>query len=479
MIKRIIIFLSTGLLIAFISCFGGGGGGGAGSPGSSSGNNVKWGYLLPETKGIYYSCGDLSGKTGPEGRFEYYDGQNVRFYLGGVELGTVAGQKIVTPFTLAGEDTVPTEIQDGATDTELNNHPAARNIMHFLLAINELHTKYDNLAETFEDMHTALGTKSIDFSVTEDVSAFQVRLNNLNSGGGKAISLGGLNSINIALIRARLTGLNTTTNTYNTTKPGYADQYGSIDYAGVSNPPVNGQILTQAQLNGVWIAEWDIYGDREDNNNPDSAYRDEYVQFPQKNYIVRMDGSQLEEDFICSEYQTYYTFTLSNPSDMRQGRYVKIDGPIASKQAAYANNVNCPDYPNTIYYEDWDFALGHSVFTPYPKDSFINTWKANNGEYKHELFNDVYYDSIISYSSNSEYAILSFPDIDDFDDGLGDRRVGDAQYLFTKPVNGRVKVYAIFHDGDGNARPMELLRTIRKVADNTLTGAVDASWPVD
>lgn len=473
MVRRFIVLIVILHMSFFISCFGGKSNDSDPAPGS----NVKWGYLLPETKGIYYNCGDLTGKTGPEGRFEYYEGQNVRFYLGGIELGTVPGQKIVTPFTLAGEDTVPAEILNGATETELNNHPRARNIMHFFLAINELHSKYDNLAETLENMHTALGTKSIDFSVTEDVSAFQDRLDNLNSGGGKTISLGGLNSINIALIQARLTGLNTTANIYNTSKPNYADEYGSIDYTGVSNPPVNGQILTQAQLDGVWIAEWDIYGDRANNDNPDSAYRDEYVQFPQKNYIVRMDGSELEEDFICGEYQTYYTFSLSNLSDMRQERYVKITGPIASKQTDYSD-LN--GYPDTIFYrEGWDSVNNRWNYTEYNKDFFINVWKANNDEYQHVEVDGIYRDKIVSYSSNSEYAILTFPNIDDFDDDGTDTRVGNAQYLFTKPVNGRVKVYAIFRDGDGNAQPMELLRTIRKVADTAVSGALDASWPVD
>lgn len=483
--KGIIIFFAL-LFISLISCFGGGGS----SDTPSSASNVKWGYLLPETKGIYYRCENLTGKTGPEGRFEYYEGKNVRFYLGGIELGTVAGQKTVTPFTLSGYDTVPPEIQDGATDAELDKYPRARNIMHFLLAINELYDntkgyRYEKLVESLEAMHTELNSKTLDFNVTDTVAQFQARLDNLKNQTAwwslfikscYAISLGGLNSINATLITGHITGINGTVNNYNANKPGEADQYGSLDYTGVSNPPVDGQILTLAQLNGVWIAEWDIYGDRANNFNPDSAYRDAYVQFPQKNYIVRFDGSQLEEDFICSEYQTYYQFSLSNSSDMRQGRYVKFTGPIASKQTAYANKpTEYPDYPNVIYY----IGKGGAAVKSWPKDHFIGLWKANNGEYKHVLVDGVYCDKIISYSSDSEYAILTFPYVDNFDDGLGDRYVGDGQILFTKPVNGRVKVYGISLDSNGNRLPKELLQTIRKVADNTVSGAVDADFPVD
>jgi hypothetical protein len=181
MIRRIIILLSIFVFIAFISCFGGGGGNSGSVP--PSGSNVKWGYLLPETKGIYYECGDIKGKTGPEGRFEYYEGQNVRFYIGGIELGTVAGQKIVTPFTLAGYDTVPENIQDVATEDELDQYPGARNRLHFLLAINELYEdgeyRYEELVETMESRHEELESKTLNFDTTVTVVEFQTSLGSL------------------------------------------------------------------------------------------------------------------------------------------------------------------------------------------------------------------------------------------------------------------------------------------------------------
>jgi hypothetical protein len=179
-----------------------------------------------------------------------------------------------------------------------------------------------------------------------------------------------------------------------------------------------------------------------------------------------MDGSQLEEDFICAEYQTFYGLSLDNSSDMRQSRYVKITGPIASKQTDYAG------YPDTIYHTD------NGVTQTWGKDYFIGLWKANNDEYQHVLVDGVYRDKIISYSSNAEYAIITFPYVDD--DGYGnDVLLGNGQYLFSKPDKGRVKVYGVFLNSDGSQRPRELIRTIRKVADDTVDGAVPANWPVD
>lgn len=494
MIKRSMVFLIIFITTASIFCSGSSSSNNSNNDRSqsASGSGIKWGYLLPETKGIYYECEDIKGKTGPEGRFEYYEGKNVRFYIGGIELGTVKGDKIITPFSLAGYGTVPDEIQDGATDVELNNYPAARNITHFLLAINELYDnasgsyRYESLVESLEEMHTELFSKNLNFNVDDNVAQFQARLENLQYKSAwwsffikscYAISLGGLNTINSTLITSRLTGLNSSVNNFNNNKPGSADDYRSLDYTGVSNPPVDGEVLTQAQLNGVWISEWDIYGDRANNDNPDSVYRDEYVQFPQKNYIVRLDGSQLEEDFICAQYQTYYTFRLSNANDMTQGRYVEFSGPVGSKQTAYASFTG---YPDKIFYrEGWDPGINNWRYNEYDKDHFIGVWKANNDEYQHVIIDGFYRDKIISYSSNYDHATLTFPYIDEFDDGLGDRYVGNGKYIFTKPVKGRVKVYGVFLDSDGSARPMILLRTLRKVADNTVNGAVDADFPVD
>lgn len=461
MTKNILISVVIFFAAVLMSCSGAGN--------SDKDKNVKWGYLLPETKGIYYECGDLTGKTGPEGRFEYYEGKNVRFYLGGVELGTVTGQKIVTPFTLAGDQSVPSELSDGAiTETEFDGYPGARNRMHFLLAINELYSSgYSNLVETLETMHVELSGKNIDFT-KNDFSDFETQLENIAISKkiifpDKGISLGGLNSISAALISNHVENLNTNVDTYNTTKPGYADDYNSVNDTGVTNPPVDGQILTEDQISGVWIAEWDIYGDRA-HENPDSAYRDAYVKFPQKNYFVRFDGGEADEEFVCGEYQTFYTF---DKTSKWKKRYVKIDGPIVSKQSSTLAN-----YPAQIYYD-------HNYTISRPKNDFIGLWERLYNQAWDVEVNGYNKNLYTKYYTNSNYAILEFPNIDDFDDDGTVTMAGFEQMLFSKPVNGRVKVYSIDRDENGVAEPMELQLTIRKVSDNAVAGAQEPFFSVD
>jgi len=52
--------------------------------------------------GVFYSTDTLSGITDEDGRFEYFDGETVRFFLGGTTLGQSPGQARVSPFDLAG-----------------------------------------------------------------------------------------------------------------------------------------------------------------------------------------------------------------------------------------------------------------------------------------------------------------------------------------------------------------------------------------
>ncbi len=430
-----------------------------------------WGYLTPETKGIYYECGDLSGKTGPEGRFNYKKGEEVKFYLGGVELGTVTGGQVVTPFSLAGHDPVPADL-DSALGNDLADYPKARNIMHFLLAINELYDNgnssylYEDLVETLESMHLELNGKTLDFSDLA-IDDFQAQLNNLSS---RRISLGGLNLIDTALITESVQDLDTkVANAQN--RPEYLYDYSEIDYTGVSNPPTDGQILSEEQLNGVWIAEWQLYGgdmDYSDINDPDTLYRHEYVEFPQNNYFIRFDGSANNEDFACGQYQTYYSFDISKKE---QYRFIKIDGPIVSKQ------LSSPNYPDSIDYEG-----GSSL-----KEDFIGLWKADNDFYSDTTVAGYQLNKYLSYTTNSNYSILTLPRIDDFEDNGTDERRGDFQIIFGKPDQGRVKVYMTVVDDSGNividdnGTRLEMLPlfTLKKIRDDSVDGAQTAFFPID
>ncbi len=442
-------FISLLTLVIFTAC----------SDGTTTPDHY-WGYLTPETKGIYYECRDLSGKTGPEGRFNYHKGEEVRFYLGDIELGTVIGGQIVTPFSLAGHDPVPADF-DTALANDMEDYPKARNIMHFLLAINELYDSgsssylYEELVETFESMHLELNGKTLDFSDIA-IGDFQAQLDNLSS---RRISLGGLNLIGTTLITENIQDLDTkVANAQN--RPEFLYDYSDVDYTGVSSPPVDGEVLTEEQIHGVWISEWGIYGDRGDGGTPDSVYRDDYVQFPQENYFVRFDGSPLEEDFVCGRFQKYYQFDTTTKI---QSFYVKIEGPIFSKQQSLGIAIN---YPDEIYYFETDDS---GTYYSRPKDDYIGLFKrAYSPRWDPEV--DGYQrNTYVSYSSNSDYAILTFPNIDDDNNG-GLMMDGFNDVYFGKPDRGRVNVY----DSE-----MNHVLTIMKIRDDTTAGATEAFFPVD
>ncbi|MDV6321453.1 hypothetical protein, partial [Chromohalobacter sp. HP20-39] len=50
--------------------------------------------------GLHYVSGNLSGTTDAAGHFNYVLGQMVTFSVGGVTIGSAAGQAVVTPLAL-------------------------------------------------------------------------------------------------------------------------------------------------------------------------------------------------------------------------------------------------------------------------------------------------------------------------------------------------------------------------------------------
>jgi hypothetical protein len=81
-----------------VACGGGGSGGSTRSTGA---------FVDSPVKGLYYetSPSGLSGTTDADGKFDYYAGDTVRFYVGGKTgtlLGSAAGGAIVGPFDLTG-----------------------------------------------------------------------------------------------------------------------------------------------------------------------------------------------------------------------------------------------------------------------------------------------------------------------------------------------------------------------------------------
>lgn len=61
--------------------------------------------------GLYYETATQAGQTNAQGEFRYRSGETVRFYVGEILIGEVAGAAILSPFDLAGM-TPPTSQSD-------------------------------------------------------------------------------------------------------------------------------------------------------------------------------------------------------------------------------------------------------------------------------------------------------------------------------------------------------------------------------
>jgi len=116
-ISRVVTALLFSLGIAFLTSCGGGSGGGSGSSATAGGV-----FKDSNTSGLHYVSGSQSGTTGPDGSFTYEVGQPVTFSIGGVTIGTVVGQSVITPVDLVS----------GAN----SNSVQVQNIVRFLLMLD-------------------------------------------------------------------------------------------------------------------------------------------------------------------------------------------------------------------------------------------------------------------------------------------------------------------------------------------------------
>ncbi len=90
--------LVTILTITLAGC--GGGGGAASEPGNDL---TKTGVFLDSAvEGLGYSTESFAGTTDQSGRFQYKDGETIKFALGGVTLGETMAQEVITPIEVSG-----------------------------------------------------------------------------------------------------------------------------------------------------------------------------------------------------------------------------------------------------------------------------------------------------------------------------------------------------------------------------------------
>ncbi|MFQ2636140.1 hypothetical protein ACK3ZK_14775 [Aeromonas caviae] len=101
--------------VMLTACGGGGDDNGGGSNGGNNGGGTDTGskplhtavFLDSVVGGLDYRCNDYTGVTNAKGEFLFDDGDTCEFALGNQRLGSVtlkAGNSLVTPYTLAGDD---------------------------------------------------------------------------------------------------------------------------------------------------------------------------------------------------------------------------------------------------------------------------------------------------------------------------------------------------------------------------------------
>ena len=135
-----LVFMMLGLVaIAAMGC--------SSSDSDSSSAVLKGKFLDSTVEGIEYSTDSQSGVTDPDGTFNYEEGETVTFSIGGITVGQVQGQSIITPVDLS---------------QGVENNSKAVNISRFLLTLDDDDNPDNGIAIT-EDVRKAAENLTINF----------------------------------------------------------------------------------------------------------------------------------------------------------------------------------------------------------------------------------------------------------------------------------------------------------------------------
>lgn len=111
---RLLAALACLLVLALVGC----GGGGGGSDTQSTTPPLQTGVFLDSAvEGLNYTCSPsgITGQTTALGEFDYYQGDNVFFSIGGISLGNAAAKSMVTPLDFhprTSEEGYPQEVRN-------------------------------------------------------------------------------------------------------------------------------------------------------------------------------------------------------------------------------------------------------------------------------------------------------------------------------------------------------------------------------
>lgn len=123
-----------------------------------------------EVEGVYYQSGSVSGTTDSAGTFQYEEGNNVSFRVGGIQLGETAGQAQISPIELSG------------TPNASISTPEVRNIASFLQSLDE-DGKPENGITISSSVSEFLSGESLDFESGNFHNSLKSLLERLNEKG--------------------------------------------------------------------------------------------------------------------------------------------------------------------------------------------------------------------------------------------------------------------------------------------------------
>jgi len=176
--KYRLLKLISGFCLITIICLSGCGGGGSGGGESESNTNtdsnksstpptVQTGTFLDSAvTGLNYKTFTQSGVTDSNGQFLYLPGEIVEFSIGGIKLGSVSGEKILTPTQMVKANSDP------ANET-------VTKILQFLQTLDD-DSNPNNGINITENIRAAAAGQSFDFA-NETESQLGILVNNLLS----------------------------------------------------------------------------------------------------------------------------------------------------------------------------------------------------------------------------------------------------------------------------------------------------------
>ena len=126
-----------------------------------------------EVQGLTFETATQNGITDANGEFFYLENEEVTFKIGNVILGTVPGQDLVTPITIAQQ----------TDDDAAISSPVAMNIAALLQTL-DADQSHDNGIQITESASSNMGVTEIDFSAPVENTLAKMVVNISQNGGG-------------------------------------------------------------------------------------------------------------------------------------------------------------------------------------------------------------------------------------------------------------------------------------------------------